>query len=266
MSTLLRQQSGAQWTLPQQAGQPRTHARRPDDHNLTAAIRVTQCLGLGHMPEVNLMEHYPKRKERQTERPVITEADKSLAKQFGRDYFDGLRRHGYGGYEYHPRFWTETVRLMRDYYDLPGDAAILDVGCAKGFMLYDFSLLMPNARLTGIDISEYAVANALEPMKPFIRTGNAVSLEFPDRSFDLVLAINTIHNLPYEACKRSLQEIQRVSRGKAFIMVDAYRSELEHKAMLEWVLTAETVLHANEWRELFASAGYEGDYWWWTVE
>jgi SAM-dependent methyltransferase len=221
---------------------------------------------LEDMPEINLMAYYPTRKGRHTERPVITEEDKRLAKQFGRDYFDGLRRHGYGGYEYHPRFWTETVRYMRDYYQLPGSAAILDVGCAKGFMLYDFSRLMPEATLTGIDISEYAVTNALKEIKPFIRTGNAVSLEFPDRSFDLVLAINTIHNLPYEECKRSLQEIQRVSNGHSFVMVDAYRNERERRAMLEWVLTAETVLHVDEWRELFARADYKGDYYWWTVE
>ena len=218
------------------------------------------------MPEVNLMMRYPKRTGRQTERPVITEEDKRLARQFGRDYFDGLRRHGYGGYEYHPRFWTETVRYMREYYHLPSDAAILDVGCAKGFMLYDFGQLMPDARLTGVDVSEYAVANALEAMRPYIRTGNAVSLEFPDRSFDLVLAINSIHNLPYAECKRSLQEIQRVSRGSAFVMVDAYRTDAEREAMLSWVLTAQTMLHVEDWLRLFAEAGYTGDYCWWTVQ
>ena len=218
------------------------------------------------MPEVNLMAHYPARKGRLAERPVITEADKSLAKQFGRDYFDGPRRHGYGGYEYHPRFWTETVRYMKEYYRLADDAAILDVGCAKGFMLYDFQRLMPDARLAGIDISEYAVANSLHSVKPFIRTGNAMSLDFPDRSFDLVLSINTIHNLPYQECKRSLQEIQRVSRSNSFVMVDAYRNELERESMLGWILTAETVLHVDEWRKLFASAGYQGDYSWWVLE
>jgi ubiquinone/menaquinone biosynthesis C-methylase UbiE len=155
---------------------------------------------------------------------------------------------------------------MREYYHLSSDAAILDVGCAKGFMLYDFSQLMPDARLTGVDVSEYAVANALEAMRPYIRTGNAVSLEFPDQSFDLVLAINTIHNLPYDECKRSLQEIQRVSRRNAFVMVDAYRTEAERKAMLAWVLTAQTMLHVEDWLKLFAEAGYTGDYYWWTVQ
>jgi|SRR5579863_1056821 ubiquinone/menaquinone biosynthesis C-methylase UbiE len=218
------------------------------------------------MREINLMERYPQGKGRSAERPVITDEDKRISKQFGRDYFDGDRRHGYGGYNYHPRFWTDTVRFIRDQYQLAEDASILDIGCAKGFMLYDFAQLMPKARLAGIDVSEYAVEHALEAVKPFIRVANAKELPFLDKSFDLVLAINTIHNLPYEDCMQSLREIQRVSRRDAFVMVDAYRTQQQHQAMLRWVLTAETLLHVDDWLKLFEQAGYTGDYYWWTVE
>ena len=218
------------------------------------------------MPETNLMVHYPSGKGRAAARPVITEDDKRVSKQFGRDYFDGDRRHGYGGFAYHPRFWTDTVRHIRDVYQLREDAAILDIGCAKGFMLYDFMLLMPKARLAGIDFSSYAISNALEPVKPFVQTGNAKALPYADASFDLVLSINTIHNLPYEECQQSLREIQRVSRKHAFVMVDAFRSEQQRQAMLQWVLTAETMLSTEDWLKLFAEAGYTGDYAWWTVE
>src|SRR5689334_19972336 len=125
------------------------------------------------MAEINLMAHYPSGKGRAGERLTITEEDKRISKHFGRDYFDGDRRHGYGGFRYHPRFWTDTVKYMRDYYHLPEDAAILDVGCAKGFMLYDFMQLMPKARLSGIDISSYAIENALDAVKPLVQVGNA---------------------------------------------------------------------------------------------
>jgi ubiquinone/menaquinone biosynthesis C-methylase UbiE len=218
------------------------------------------------MPETKLMLHYPSGKGRAAERPAITEQDKRLSKQFGRDYFDGDRRHGYGGFSYHPRFWTDTVRHIRDVYQLPEEAAILDIGCAKGFMLYDFMLLMPKARLAGIDVSCYAIENALEPVRPFVQVGNAKALPYDDHSFDLVLSINTIHNLPYAECKQSLQEIQRVSRQHAFVMVDAFRTEQQRQAMLQWVLTAETMLSTEDWLKLFAEAGYTGDYSWWTVE
>jgi ubiquinone/menaquinone biosynthesis C-methylase UbiE len=216
--------------------------------------------------EIDLLAHYPRGGGRAAERPVITEEDKRISKQFGRDYFDGDRRHGYGGFSYHPRFWTNTVRHIRDVYQLREDAAILDIGCAKGFMLYDFMLLMPGARLAGVDISSYAIENALHPVKPMVQIGDAKALPYATKSFDLVLAINTIHNLPYEECKQSLQEIQRVSRQHAFVMVDAFRTEQQRQAMSRWVLTAETMLSTEDWLKLFADSGYTGDYAWWTVE
>lgn len=218
------------------------------------------------MPEIDLMRLYPKGKGRSAERPVITEEDKRISKRFDKNYFDGDRKHGYGGFNYHERFWTDTVRLLRDHYQLREDAAILDIGCAKGFMLYDFMKLMPKARLAGIDISDYAIENAVEPVKPFVQAGNAKALPFPDKSFDLVIAVNTIHNLQQEDCKQSLREIQRVSRCNAFVMVDAYRTEEQRQDMLRWVLTAETMLHVDDWLKLFAEAGYTGDYYWWIVE
>jgi ubiquinone/menaquinone biosynthesis C-methylase UbiE len=218
------------------------------------------------VPEINLMQFYPQSKGRGAARPTITEEDRRISKRFGQEYFDGDRRYGYGGYNYHPRFWTDTVRYIRDHYSLADDAAILDVGCGKGFMLRDFQVLMPQARLAGIDISEYAIEHAQEDVRHLVRTGNAKSLPFADGSFDLVLAINTIHNLPYAECLQSLREIQRVSRRNAFVMVDAYHTEEQREAMLNWVLTAQTMLHADEWLKMFAEAGYAGDYYWWIVE
>jgi len=218
------------------------------------------------MAEINLMAFYPQGKGRNAERPAITEEDRRISKQFGRDHFDGDRRYGYGGYNYHPRFWTDTVKYIRDYYHLRDDASILDIGCAKGFMLYDFQQLMPKARLAGVDVSEYAIANTLDPVKPFVRIGNAKALPYPNESYNLVLAINTIHNLPYDDCRRSLREIQRVSRQNAFVMVDAYRTDEERRAMEKWVLTAETLLPVDGWLQLFADAGYTGDYYWWIVQ
>src|SRR5215204_2226640 len=148
------------------------------------------------MGEINLLDRYPRSKRPIAERGTqVTDEDRALSRQFGKDYFDGDRLHGYGGYHYHPRFWQETVRRFRDYYDLPGDASVLDVGCAKGFMLHDFKELMPDLTVTGVDISQYAIDHAIETMRPFLQVANAKELPFEDRSFDLVTAINTIHNL-----------------------------------------------------------------------
>ncbi|MDP3723046.1 MAG: class I SAM-dependent methyltransferase [Candidatus Omnitrophota bacterium] len=219
------------------------------------------------MAEINLLDRYPKSQRPIEERAaVVTAADRQLSKQFGRDYFDGDRMHGYGGYTYHPRFWQATVRRFRDYYRLPEDAHILDVGCAKGFMLRDVHELMPKASVAGIDCSEYAIQHADEAVKPFVRVGNVAALPYPDRSFELVVSINTIHNLPLEACKQALREIQRVTRAHAFITVDAWRTERERELQQQWILTAETYMHVDDWKRLFAEVGFTGDYYWFIPE
>jgi len=211
------------------------------------------------------MRLYPKGKSRKGMRPEISEEDRRISKRFGIEYFDGDRRYGYGGFNYHPRFWTDTVRLFRDHYQLPEDASILDIGCAKGFMLTDFQKLMPRARLAGVDLSAYAIERAQPEAKPFMQVGNAKQLPYPDRSFDLVITINTLHNLKRTECVQALREVERVKRRHAFVMVDGWHNEEEHEAMRSWVLTAETMMHADEWRQLFAEAGYTGDYFFWTV-
>jgi len=219
------------------------------------------------MARVNLLDLYPRSKRPIEERgKLVTEEHRRVARQFGKEYFDDDRLYGYGGYSYHPRFWQATVKRFRDYYRLAEDASVLDVGCAKGFMLHDFKELMPNLTIAGIDISEYAIAHAIETVKPFLRMGNTKELPYEDKSFDLVISINTIHNLPLEECKQALREIQRVSRKHAFITVDAWRTEEERERLMKWNLTALTYMHVDDWENLFAEVSYIGDYYWFIAE
>ena len=220
---------------------------------------------MGH--EINLLDQYPKSKRPIQERgQLITEEHRAIARKFDKEYFDGNRLTGYGGYQYNPRFWTDTVRRFRDHFSLPPNARILDLGCAKGFMMYDFSLLMPEANIYGIDISQYAFDNAKVEMKPFIKIANANNIPFSDGYFDLVICINTIHNLPLIDCKQAFREIERVGRGKSFVMNDAWRTESEHESMLKWNLTALTYMSVADWKNLFSSVGYKGDYYWFIAE
>ena len=217
--------------------------------------------------EINLLDLYPRSKRPIEERgKMVTEEHRKIARQFGEEYFDGDRLYGYGGYNYHPRFWQATVKRFRDYYQLTENASVLDVGCGKGFMLHDFKELMPNLTITGIDISEYGIEHAIETVKSFLRMGNAKKLPYGDNSFDLVIAINTVHNLPLEECKQALREIQRVTRQHAFVTMDAWRTEEEKKRLLKWNLTALTYLHVDDWERMFEEVGYQGDYFWFIAE
>ena len=219
------------------------------------------------MTEINLMDRYPRSKRPIEERgALITEEHRRVARQFGKEFFDGDRLYGYGGYRYHPRFWQPVVKRFQEYYQLADDCSVLDVGCGKGFMSHDFKELMPNCTVAGIEISDYALEHAMETVKPFLTRGNAKELPYADNSFDLVISINTVHNLPLEECKQAVREIQRVSRAHSFIMVDAWRDDMEKDLMMKWVLTGLTMMDVNHWKRLFEEVGYTGDYYWFLPE
>jgi len=214
--------------------------------------------------ELDLMRLYPKPGNRMSKRPAITDEQRQISRMFAFDYFDGDRSHGYGGFNYHPRFWSETVKIFADHYNLSKDASILDIGCAKGFMLRDFVEFMPSAAITGIDISHYAIDNCDPVIRANLVQGDAKDLPYRDGVFDLVVSINTIHNLPQADVLLALREIERVGKGNSFIMVDGWRTEEQRVDLQNWVLTAQTVLHVDEWRELFKAASYTGDYSFWS--
>jgi len=213
--------------------------------------------------EIDLLVNYPKAKRDVEGRGQSkSEADRAIARQFGKEFFDGERSTGYGGFKYFPRFWQPVIPTFQQHWGLTGASSVLDVGCAKGFMMHDLAELIPGITVKGIDVSEYAIENAMESMRPHVQVADARSLPFADKSFDVVISINTVHNLERADCAKALQEIERVARGKSFITVDAYRSEEERERMYAWNLTAKTIMHVDEWKAFFAEIGYSGDYYW----
>lgn len=213
--------------------------------------------------EINLLANYPKPNRDVAARGAAkTEADRIIARQFGKEFFDGDRRTGYGGFTYHPRFWQPVIPALQSHFSLTGDSSLLDVGCGKGFMLHDLTELVPGITVKGIDVSPYAISHAIESMRPHISVADARELPFADQSFDVVLSINTVHNLERSDLIKALREIERVNRRGAFITVDAYRTDEERRRMEDWNLTARTILSVAGWKDLFAEAGYSGDYYW----
>lgn len=213
--------------------------------------------------EIDLLANYPRARRNVEERGAEkTEEDRAVARRFDRAFFDGERRHGYGGFSYHPRFWQPVAPTFRDHFDLKAGDSLLDVGCAKGFMIHDFVAAIPGLDARGIDVSAYAIENALDSVRDRVRVGDARALPAADGSVDVVVSINTIHNLERDECRQALREIERVARRGAFVTVDAYRDERERDRMLAWNLTARTIMSVEEWQAFFAEAGYTGDYYW----
>jgi len=184
----------------------------------------------------------------------------SLAKQYGFDYWDGDRRINYGGYRYIPGRWTPLATSLIRHYNLTNSSAILDVGCGKGFLMYELQVLLPNASIKGLDISAYAIDNAKPEIKDNITCASCTSLPYRDSEFDLVVSLNTLHNLYNYDLHASLKEIQRVSRSNSYICVESYRDEVEKANLLYWQVTCESFYTPEEWNWVFDQAGYDGDY------
>lgn len=213
--------------------------------------------------EINLLAEYPQATRNLKERESgKTEDQRAIARQFGKDFFDGDRSTGYGGFEYSPRFWQPVIPAFVQHWQLTSNSSVLDVGCAKGFMLYDLVQAIPGISIAGIDVSEYAIENGKSEVKTFLSMADATTLPFDDDEFDIVISINTIHNLDRDDCAQALREIERVARHGAFITVDAYRNDDEYERMMAWNLTAKTIMSVDDWVAFFSEVGYTGDYYW----
>jgi ubiquinone/menaquinone biosynthesis C-methylase UbiE len=216
------------------------------------------------MAEVNLLARLPrtkrnieKRKEAQTPENI------AIAREYGELYFDGPREVGYGGYRYDGR-WIPIAEDMIRHFGLKPGSRVLDVGCAKGFLVKDLMTVCPGLEAFGVDISEYALMHCEPEVVGRLHLGSADRLPFPDRSFDAVISLNTIHNFDRPGAIRAVREVERLAPGKGFIQVDSYRTPEQRELFLSWVLTAKFHGYPDEWIRLFEEAGYTGD-WYWTI-
>ncbi len=218
------------------------------------------------MAEINLLRRYPRAK-RNIEKRTGAQSQENIriARQYDREYFDGARDTGYGGYRYDGR-WTAIAEDMMAHWQLkPGDR-VLDVGCAKGFLVKDLMKVCPGLEVFGLDISEYALLHCEPEVVGRLHLGNCVRMPFPDNSFAAVIGINVIHNLERAECITAVREIERLAPGRGYIQVDSYRTPEERDIFLSWVLTAKTHYDPAGWRQLFGEAGYTGDYYWTIIE
>ena len=214
------------------------------------------------MAEINLLRSLPPSKRNVQARGTAKTADHvARSREFGEMYFDGPRDYGYGGYRYDGR-WQPVARDIVSHFGLrPGDR-LLDVGCAKGFLVKDLLALGIDAY--GVDVSDYALIHCEPEAVGRLHLGSADRLPFPDGSFGAVVSINTVHNLPRDRCIAAMREMQRLAPGKGFVQVDSYRTHEQKEIFESWVLTARHHDYPDGWVRLFGEAGYSGD-WYWTI-
>src|SRR5215831_17854750 len=216
------------------------------------------------MAHVHLLRSLPKTKRNIQKRAEAKDPQIiAIAKQYGEMYWDGPREYGYGGYRDDGR-WNPVARDIIAHFGLKPGARVLDVGCGKGFLVK--ALLAQEMDAFGLDISTYALMHCASEVIGRLHLGTAEHLPFPDGSFDCVLSLNTIHNFPQPKAIIAMREIQRLSKGRAFVQVDSYLTPEQKEIFESWVLTAEFYDYPEGWKQLFADAGYSGDYYWTIIE
>jgi ubiquinone/menaquinone biosynthesis C-methylase UbiE len=218
------------------------------------------------MREIDLLARLPRTKRNIAKRSAAqTPENIAIARQYGQAYFDGPREVGYGGYRYDGR-WVPVAEDFVKHFGLKAGDRVLDVGCAKGFLVKDLMKVCPGLEVFGIDISEYAMMHCEPEVVGRLHLGTALKLPFPDKSFNAVISLNTIHNFTRSDAIIAMREIERLAPGKGFVQVDSYRTPEQRELFMSWVLTAKFHDYPQGWIKLFQEAGYTGDYYWTIIE
>jgi ubiquinone/menaquinone biosynthesis C-methylase UbiE len=183
-----------------------------------------------------------------------------IAKQYEKDYWDGDRRYGYGGYSYMPGRWKPVAEALIQNYSLTNESSVLDVGCGKGYLLFELKLLLPGLRVAGLDISEHGLADAQKEIKDSLIKHRAQdNYPFENNEFDLVISLGCFHNLRVFDLEKALAETERVGK-QGYVMLESYRNELELFNLQCWALTCESFFDHKEWPWIYEHFGYTGDY------
>ena len=217
------------------------------------------------MREFNALKDYPQPKERVVGPNIRTTKNRIIAAYRGKEYYDGDRKNGYGGFKYDGR-WKTIVDFMCQEYKLNQDSSVLVVGCEKGFILHDFHEKFPKMKVRGVDISKYAIENAMPSIKQYVQEAPFTKLPFKDHEFDFVIAIGVVYTLNLADAMKCLKEIQRVGKGKSFLTLGAYKDPVGERLFRYWTLLGSTILHVDDWKEVLQESGYTGDYFFSTAE
>jgi|TARA_B100000767_G_C19676163_1_gene497453 SAM-dependent methyltransferase len=183
-----------------------------------------------------------------------------VAKKYSYDYWDGNRMYGYGGYKFIPGRWTPIAKKIIKDYKLTNKSSILDLGCGKGYLLFEIKKILPKIKILGYDYSKYAIINSKKEIKRYLKVKDIRNkFSFKNNQFDLVLSLGTLHNFELSDLYKTIKEINRIAKRK-YIMVESYRNDREQFNLQCWALTCQTFLSKKEWINLYKFLDYKGDF------
>jgi len=184
--------------------------------------------------------------------------NKIIAWKLDKNYYDGERLNGYGGFKYDGR-WKRFLPKIIKRYKLNSKSKVLDLGCKKGFFLKDLKNLVPGIKVYGVEDHSYPIKNSEKEVKKYLKLAKYYNLPFKRKFFDFVFAFNSIYSQNLGDIIKTLQEIQRVSK-KSYVVLASCDTEKERIKFYKWTLIGTTILHKKEWLKLFKIIGYKGDY------
>ena len=213
------------------------------------------------MREFNLLGEYPRpEKPRYVGSDLRTINHRIVATHRDKDFFDGNRNYGYGGFKYDGR-WKKIAKKIANEYNLDNKSSFLQLGCEKGFLLHDLKNILPNLKIHGLETSDYAVKNSMEDVRKYIsKTKNYINLEYEDNKFDFILALGVVYTHNLSDAIPCLKEIQSISKGKSFVTLASYETIQDYWLFRQWTLLGTTILLKNDWIEVLNYVNYTGDY------
>ena len=167
--------------------------------------------------------------------PVVT---------YGKEYYDNMCAVPYDREQ--PVWRKHFLTLARTLADRYRPKTVLDVGCAKGFLVENLRDLGVEA--SGVDVSPYAISQIREDIRPFCRV--AAGTESIDGTFDLITCIEVAEHMPEAEAKAMIKEICRHTDQVIFSSSPDDTEEPTH-----------INLHPPEyWIELFQQEGFFPDH------
>ena len=188
------------------------------------------------------------------ERTVI---NKMYAWELGKEYYDGSRLNGYGGFKYDGR-WLKLLPKLIKRYNLNKKSKVLDLGCKKGFLLKDLNILIPGVTSYGIENHPYALKKAVKCNSKLIQS-EYYNLPFKNKYFDFTIAFNSLYMQNLGDVIKSLKEIERVSKN-SYVILASGENDYERNKFYKWTLIGTTILLKKEWKTLFKTINFSGDY------